>query len=44
MGQSRRSLTIADGYLLGIAIDASGDLFICDIGNGCVQRVRPADW
>ncbi len=34
-------LTISDGYLLGIAIDAGGDLFICDIGNGCVQRVTP---
>jgi gluconolactonase len=33
--------TVPGGFLLGLALDAAGALYICDAGNGCVQRVTP---
>ncbi len=33
--------TIAGGFLLGLALDGAGQLYVCDAGNGCVQRVAP---
>lgn len=32
---------VPDGFLVGIAVDLAGDVYACDIGNGCVQRIRP---
>lgn len=33
--------TIAGGFLLGLALDGAGQVYVCDAGNGCVQRVSP---
>jgi gluconolactonase len=32
---------IPGGFLLGLAIDGAGCVYVCDPGNGCVQRVSP---
>jgi gluconolactonase len=40
-GELETALTISGGFLLGMALDAHGNLFVCDMGNGCVQRVTP---
>jgi sugar lactone lactonase YvrE len=34
-------VTIADGLMLGIALDAAGRAYVCDAANGRVQRVDP---
>ena len=32
---------IAEGFLLGLAVDGAGSVYVCDPGNSCVQRVSP---
>jgi gluconolactonase len=34
-------LTVPGGNLLGLAFDGSGVLYVCDAGNGYVQRISP---
>jgi gluconolactonase len=29
------------GFVLGIALDARGNIYACDLGNQCVQRISP---
>jgi gluconolactonase len=41
-GSSSIASTIENGFLLGIALDAAGNLYICDPGNHCVWRVDEA--
>jgi gluconolactonase len=31
--------TVPGGFVLGLALDGAGAAYVCDIGNGCVQRV-----
>jgi gluconolactonase len=33
---------VPGGFLTGIAVDADGTAFCCDVGNGRVQRITPA--
>jgi gluconolactonase len=33
--------TIPNGFVLGLALDGAGNLYVCDMGNGCVHRVTP---
>ncbi len=40
-GDAELVATIAGGFLLGLAFDGAGRLYVCDAGNGCVQRVSP---
>ncbi len=32
---------ISGGFLLGLAVDGAGCVYICDAGHGCVQRLSP---
>jgi gluconolactonase len=32
---------VAGGFMLGLALDGEGTIYACDVGNGCVQRIRP---
>lgn len=34
---------ISKGFILGLAVDAFGRIYACDIGNHRVQRIDPAD-
>ena len=40
-GRAERVTEIDGGFLLGLAIDGTGDLYVCDPGHGCVHRVSP---
>jgi sugar lactone lactonase YvrE len=40
-GTFERLCTVPGGSMLGIAIDGEGALYLCDTGNGCIQRVAP---
>src|SRR5207245_6419378 len=33
--------TVAGGFLLGLALDRDGNVYACDSGNHCVQRISP---
>jgi gluconolactonase len=33
--------TVEGGFMLGLALDDAGALYVCDAGNGCVQRISP---
>jgi gluconolactonase len=33
--------TVPDGSMLGLAVDGSGAVYVCDVGNGCVQQIAP---
>lgn len=33
--------TVPGGSALGLALDATDTAYVCDIGNGCVQRISP---
>jgi gluconolactonase len=33
--------TVAGGFLLGLALDGAGVIYICDVAHACVQRVDP---
>src|SRR5689334_11023360 len=34
---------ISKGFILGLAVDAFGRIYACDIGNHRVQRIDPAE-
>lgn len=33
--------TVPGGSMLGLAIDGAGAVYVCDIGNRCIQRITP---
>ena len=33
--------TVQGGSMLGLALDGVGAVYLCDVGNGCIQRVDP---
>jgi gluconolactonase len=38
-GSAELVAAVDGGFMLGIALDGNGDLYACDAGNGCVQRI-----
>jgi gluconolactonase len=40
-GPAELVTTIDGGFLLGLALDAAGRLYVCDPAHGCVHRVEP---
>ena len=32
---------VGGGFMLGLALDAAHNIYVCDVGNHCVQRVSP---
>ena len=36
-----REMATTGGFILGIALDSSNNLYACDIGNLCVQKITP---
>ncbi len=33
--------TVPGGSMLGLALDGAGAVYVCDVGNGCVQQITP---
>jgi len=40
-GKFETVCTVPGGSMLGLAIDGEGAVYLCDIGNGCIQKVIP---
>ena len=38
-GQAELVTTVPGGSMLGLTIDGSGTVYVCDIGNSCVQQI-----
>jgi sugar lactone lactonase YvrE len=41
-GEPQLVTTVPGGFLLGLALDADGNIYACDSGNQCVQRISPS--
>jgi sugar lactone lactonase YvrE len=33
--------TVANGSMLGLALDGDGAVYVCDVGNRCIQKITP---
>lgn len=40
-GEAELVTTVPGGSMLGLAIDGPGAVYVCDVGNGCVQQIAP---
>jgi gluconolactonase len=40
-GEPELVAVVDGGFMLGLAIDGDGAVYVCDAGNGCVQRISP---
>ena len=40
-GDAEIVATVPGGSILGLALDGAGAVYLCDVGNGCVQQVGP---
>lgn len=40
-GRLELVVQISGGFILGLAVDADGNIYACDIGNRCIHRVAP---
>ena len=40
-GQDLTEFANTGGFILGMALDASNNIYACDIGNRCVQKITP---
>jgi sugar lactone lactonase YvrE len=40
-GEAQLRATVPGGFLLGLALDANGNVYACDPGSGHVQRISP---
>jgi sugar lactone lactonase YvrE len=38
-GRAQLVTTVPGGSMLGLALDGAGAAYVCDVGNGCVQRI-----
>lgn len=38
-GDFETVVTVAGGSILGLAADADGTIYVCDVGNGCIQQI-----
>lgn len=40
-GEPELVVTVPGGFMLGLAIDGAGNVYVCDVGNTCVQQISP---